>query len=631
MSSHPDRLRRRFLHTIIATAAVTAVALSLPSAADATGATTRTPSAGQSVAARTYIVQLTVAPSKAEVVRSVRTAVVAAGGKVTSEQPAIGMLVVTLRPAAVNTIARLDGVKAVSPDAKAHPMSLGFDPSTQPGSMTNVTKITQAQYFWNQGITGAGIDVAVIDTGLTPVPGLADSGKVVVGPDLSFEGQSLNLRYLDTYGHGTAMGSIIAGREGAKQANGYLYAQDTGHYYGMAPDSRLVDIKVGSADGSVDVSQLIGAIDWVVQDRDNPGAGANLNIKVLNLSFGTDSTQSWQVDPLSQAAEVATRNGILVIAAAGNDGDSTVGLADPAYNPHILAVGAVDTKGTTAFADDSVPSFSQHSDATRNVTRSPDLVAPGVGIVSASVPGSNLATTYPGALLGAGNYIRGSGTSQAAAVVSGAAALLFQKYPSASALQIQAILETSTSQVGTSVEASEGRGELNLQRAWTTALPSSSATAAAMLNMTGQTASGTGTLQGARGTQSVSIDGKTLTGEKDIFGVNWDTTVHADLAVGRLNWSGSGGLLTGSLNGNYWIGTGFQYETTSAAAQAWGGRSWAATTWTANAWSGNPWTGRTWAGRTWSGRTWAGNSWGNPVTNVGGNWASRTWASSSWK
>jgi serine protease AprX len=625
MSSHPDRRRRRFLRAVLSVAVVSTVALALSPAADA--GVTPTPTVSTPSTSGTYIVRLAGAPAPVAVVGSVRSAVQAAGGRVSSEQPALGMLVVSLPANALGPIRQLPGVLGVTPDAKARPMNLGFDPSSQPGSMTNVTKFTQAHQFWNQSITGAGVDVAMIDTGVSPVPSLADPAKVLLGPDLSFEGQDPDLRYLDSYGHGTAMGSIIAGRETPKQA-GYLYAQDTGHFYGMAPDSRLVSLKVGSADGSVDVSQLIGAIDWVVQNRNNQGADSRLNIRVLNLSFGTDSSQSWQLDPLSQAAEVATRDGILVVAAAGNDGDSTVGLADPAYNPHVLAVGAIDTKGTPVTTDDSVPSFSQHSDATRNVTRSPDVVAPGVGIVSGSVPGSAIALHNPGALLGENlAYLRGSGTSQAAAVVSGAAALLFQKYPNATGLQIQAMLAGSATRVGTSTEAAEGRGQINLLNAWNMGLPSSNSAAAQMLNMTTQTASGFGTLQGARGTQTVKIDGTVLTGEKDIFGAAWDAPAHAVLATQRMNWGPNNGVL----NGKVWTGSGFQYNTSTVAARAWGGRSWTATTWTANSWSGNPWLGRTWAGRTWAGRTWAGSTWTNPVTNTSGSWASRLWAGAGWR
>jgi serine protease AprX len=74
---------------------------------------------------------------------------------------------------------------------------------------------TCAQAYWKAGFTGKGVDVAVIDTGTAPVPGLATAGKLINGPDLSFESQAKNLRYLDTYGHGTHMAGIIAGRADA--------------------------------------------------------------------------------------------------------------------------------------------------------------------------------------------------------------------------------------------------------------------------------------------------------------------------------------------------------------------------------------------------------------------------------
>ena len=72
---------------------------------------------------------------------------------------------------------------------------------------------------------------------------------------------------------------------------------------------------------------------------------AGLNIRVLNLSFGTDSTQDYRLDPLAHAAEVAWYRGIVVVVSAGNGDGSTTGLANPAYDPDVLAVGAVDTAG----------------------------------------------------------------------------------------------------------------------------------------------------------------------------------------------------------------------------------------------------------------------------------------------
>src|SRR6185312_12133280 len=223
---------------------------------------------------------------------------------------------------------------------------------------------------------------------------LKDSAKVVVGPDLSFESQDPDLTFLDTYGHGTHMAGIIAGREVAK-GTGASYAADTTNFYGMAPDSRLVSLKIADNQGAVDVSQMIAAIDWVVQNKTNYG----LNIRVLNLSYGSASPQSPSADPLSWAAEVAWKNGITVVASVGNEGDNVPGISNPAYNPWVIAVGAADTKGTDTISDDIVPSFSARQGGNWG-TRNPDLVAPGVSIISTMPVNSNVYLTYPTAKIG---------------------------------------------------------------------------------------------------------------------------------------------------------------------------------------------------------------------------------------
>ena len=143
----------------------------------------------------------------------------------------------------------------------------------------------------------------------------------------------------------------------------------------MAPDARIVSLKVGAADGAVDVSQVIAAIDWVVQHAHDPG----FNIRVINLSYGTNSLQDPSIDPLAYAAEQAWKHGIVVVAAGGNYGfqsqRNAPALADPAYDSSLLAVGSVDTMGTLATSDDQVPSFSPWPK--RGATRGVDLVAPG--------------------------------------------------------------------------------------------------------------------------------------------------------------------------------------------------------------------------------------------------------------
>jgi serine protease AprX len=292
----------------------------------------------------------------------------------------------------------------------------------------------------------------------------------------------------------------------------------------MAPDSRIVSLKLADRNGAVDVSQVIAAIDWVVQHR----SAAGLNIRVLNLSYGTESPQSWTVDPLSWAAEVAWRDGIVVVTSAGNDGLSGAGLANPAYNPWLIAVGAVDTKGTEGVDDDVVPAFSARSGGSTG-DRLLDVVAPGVGIVSAAVSGSHISDANPGARIGNG-FIRGSGTSQAAAVVSGGVALLLQHRPTLTPNQVKALLRTSANPIPGQPATAQGSGVLSLLGAMN-ATPTGS-------TPTLPQGTGRGSLESARAGLHLSMDGVELTGELDIMVQRWDSSQMATLAGNRTAWKG---------------------------------------------------------------------------------------------
>src|SRR6185436_9803836 len=171
----------------------------------------------------------------------------------------------------------------------------------------------------------------------------------------------------DSYGHGTFMAGLIAAQ---------------GDYRGIAPGARILSLKVAAADGGTDVSQVIAAIDWVVQHRTDNG----MNIRVLNLSYGTDSSQSYLIDPLAFAVEQAWKAGIFVVTATGNAGYAfkTGTLTNPANDPKIFAVGSSDSMGTAAQGDDIVAAYS----STGSNGRTPDVVAPGAHIVSLRVPGS---------------------------------------------------------------------------------------------------------------------------------------------------------------------------------------------------------------------------------------------------
>ncbi|HWH33030.1 MAG TPA: S8 family serine peptidase, partial [Egibacteraceae bacterium] len=474
----------------------------------------------------------------------------------------------------------VQGVRAAVPD---RPVRLrhevdGYDPSADPHALHALVRVIGARQFYDEGWTGAGVDVALIDSGVAAVAGLDQPGGLLHGPDLSFESQSDALRHVDTFGHGTHMAGIIAGRDAGVTVP---RAADHHAFHGVAPGARVVSLKVADRNGATDVSQVIAAIDWVVQHRDRAG----LRIRVLNLSFGTDAVQDYRIDPLAHAAEVAWRNGIVVVAAAGNAGTGSPALDNPALDPFLLAVGAQDTRGTQGLGDDVVPAFSSTGDGVRN----PDLVAPGVSVASLRVPDSGIDRHHPGGRVGS-RYFRGSGTSQAAAVVSGAVALLLQRHPGLTPDEVKQHLRASAEPLPAADPRGQGSGALDLEEALRRP-PQLGA------RQPWEPSSGAGSLDGARGSLRLSHDDVVLDGEQDIFGAPFDAAAHARLAEAGTAWS------DGDWNGGPWTGAGW-------LGDRWAATVWSRSSWSRSSWSSGGWTRSSWTRSSWSGDAWAGGGWG---------------------
>jgi serine protease AprX len=446
-------------------------------------------------------------------------------------------------------------------------------------SLALVADAIRADDLWSHGIDGSGIGVALIDSGVVPVTGLDGEGKVINGADLSFDSQSDSTRYLDGYGHGTHMASIIAGNDGTRDG-----------FRGVAPGAHIVNVKVGAADGAVDVSQVIAAIDWTVQHRNDPG----LNIRVISLSYGTESLQNYQIDPLTTAVESAWRNGIVVVVSAGNGGTDYPSLTDPATDPYVLAVGAADIAGTSRRGDDTVAAFSSRGSSTRSV----DVVAPGVSIAGLRDPGSTVDELHPDAVVD-GRYFRGSGTSQATAATAGAVALLLDARPNLTPDMVKAVLRKTASPIAGASTRDEGDGMIDVRAAAVAAVQPNRSQA-------WPTANGSGSLEAARGGEHVADDGVELTGEIDIMGQPWNGRGWARLSAVGEAWSG------GTWNGSVWTGSG------------WDGDNWAATAWTGNSWANRSWSNRSWSNRSWSNRSWSNRSWSNR------SWSGESWSGDSW-
>ena len=449
--------------------------------------------------------------------------------------------------------------------------------SSSQTTMTSVNQTIGADKMQSLGYTGKGVGVALVDTGVVNVQGLT-SGNVVNGPDLSLDNPSPSLRNLDGFGHGTHMAGIIAGNDGTS----------TG-FKGVAPGAKLVSVRTGANSGAVDVSQVIAALDWVRQHRNDNG----MNVRIINLSFGTDGVQAYQLDPLAAAVEHAWKAGIVVVVSGGNTGTTRSTLDNPAIDPFIIAVGADDTKSTVSATDDVIPQFSARGSAARHV----DLVAPGQSIVSLRDPGSVIDTEYPKAVVNT-RFFKGSGTSQAAAVVSGAVALLLQQHPTWTPDQVKAVLMSTAVPLPQASAQDRGAGLINLVAA-SAALPGPS-------TQTWPASSGLGTLEGARGTDHVGDNGTDLTGEQDIFGKPWVASTWAAASAAGTAWSG------GVWNNSTWSGS------------CWCSTSWANSTWSNSTWSGDDWANSTWSSHTWSGEGWDSHTWS------GSGWVSHTWSSHTW-
>jgi serine protease AprX len=292
--------------------------------------------------------------------------------------------------------------------------------------------------------------------------------------------------------------------------------------------------------------------------------------------------------------ENAWKHGIVVVAAGGNDGDVTKTLADPASDPHIIAVGAMDDAGTADTSDDVVPSWSTHGTDARHV----DVVAPGVSVLGLRVPGGTADTANPQAQVGS-RFARASGTSQAAAVVSGEVALLLQANPGLTPDQVKVLLQDNADGLPRTSVKMGGSGGTDLKRAYQQMLrmapipPAPDAT----------WGTGLGSLQAARG-DSPADDADdaddAVPGEIDVFGQAWDAATWAKGTADRVVWQ------DGTWRGETWTG------------KTWvdlgkGRKVWPTTTWTVSAdtsTAGIDWTSKMWRDDSWSSKMWRDQSWG---------------------
>jgi len=476
--------------------------------------------------------------------------------------PATGALAVSVADSVVGALQSTSGV-VVTPDLTVSVQST-VAVSTGPHTPSDVfLKETGADKVAQQGDTGQGVTVAVLDTGIDGnLPDFA--GRLVGGVDLTGEGNP----FQDDYGHGTFVAGLIAG-------NG---ASSGGEYSGEAPGANLVSIKVAGATGSTDLATVMAGVQWAITNEQTYG------IRVLNMSLGFQPITSTFLNPLDQIVEAAWNDGIAVITSAGNAGPFNGTILSPGDDPLAITVGALDDMATASINDDEMTNFSSVGPTNPDGWVKPDLVASGRSVVSLADPGSTIYNDYPTARIGSANFV-GSGTSFSTAITSGAAALVIEAHPGITPDQLKAMLLGTTNPGPIGNPFVDGHGALD-------------ALAAVDSTVLGYNQSLSGLSAVPMGaTVSLANSGPADTWNPALWtGVTWTGAAWAGSAWDGAAWAGS------AWNGVAWDGAAW-------ASSTWTGAAWAGAAWAGSAWDGAAWAGSAWDGAAWAGAAWAGSAW----------------------
>ncbi len=425
---------------------------------------------------------------------------------------------------------------------------------------------------------GAGVTVAVVDTGVADVPDLA--GRLT---HVDVSGAGIG----DGYGHGTFVAGLVAGSG----------ASSGGAYAGVAPGADILDVRVAGDDGSSSLVTVLRGLQAVAMHPE---------VDIVNLSLSSGSPLPYQIDPLTVALEALWRKGITVVVPAGNDGAEGRGsITSPGVDPVLLTVGGLDENGTALRRDDRLAEWSSQGPAPQKVAK-PELVAPGSHLISTGAPGSAVWNANTQSRVGAA-YLKGSGTSFSAAVVSGAAAILLQQRPDLSPGQVKA-LSTSTAYDVAGDKLGVGAGGLDLAAALAAATPDVAATPDAIPGAASAWAALMQALLDGDARAAASAWARLSPEARQ-----WAARQWADLDPQARQWAA-----------RQWADDGEEWAARQWAARQWAARQWADSDWSARQWSARQWSARQWSDNSWTGDDWSARQWSAR------QWSARQWSASDW-
>lgn len=464
-------------------------------------------------------------------------------GKLRREYALFRGVATQLKGAQLVALAKRDGIAGITPDGPVVPAS----------AETAWPQAINVDSLWSDSGTPAANApaIAIIDSGVE-LGRTADFGSRLVA-SVNLNSREPNATGDDS-GHGTMVAGLAAGASPA--------------YPGVSQGSKIVSLDVVDKDGMATTSDVIAAADWVFRNRDEYG------IRVANFSLHSGFANYGLRDPLSIAARRLWLTGTVVVAASGNAGPQRM-LYAPASDPFVITVGAVDVKGTADVSDDVNAPWSSYG-ATAEGFAKPELVAPGRYLAAPVPAGATLPTGVPERIVAPG-YVWMSGTSFAAPIVSGTAALILGRHPDWTPDQVKGALMLTARGLPAADPMSVGVGEIDAAgAAAVTSPPNPNENLYAF----------------------VADDDE---GEPVFDADAWNDRVAADSSWSSSSWSSS-----------------------SWSSSSWSSSSWSSSSWSSSSWSSSSWSSSSWSSSSWSSSSWSSSSWSSS------SWSSSSWSSSTW-
>jgi len=433
-------------------------------------------------------------------------------------------------------------------------------------------------------LAGAGVTVAVVDTGVSDVADLA--GRVT---HVNVSGGAAG----DGLGHGTFMAGLVAG-DGTSSS---------GTYVGVAPAARILDVQVATADGTTSLSRVLAGLQAV-----SDAARADSSVRVVSLALSTGSPLPPSADPLSRALDRLWARGLTVVTSAGNDGPDQGTVTSPGSDATLITVGALDEHGTSSRADDTVAAFSARGTAFGSAK--PDLVAPGVSVVSARALGSDADVANPASVV-LNDYFTGSGTSMSEAITAGAAAVLLGQRPALTPDTVKKLLTTTTytSRDLQRVDGA-GRGALDLAAASAAAPKAKIVKASKRIAALADDAYGPDPADAEVWAQFAQA---WAAGDLDAVAAAW-----AQLSEQTRRWAATAFAL--SLVSQNAGTSDEEFAAIEALAHRWSLQSWSNRDWADDAWVAHRWSGTDWAAHRWSFAEWVAHRWSDS------DWSAHRWS-----